>query len=53
MVGDKLTVKFRAVEHFSLINEDDIGIDLVLIRKLNDRNKVVVQAVKQPFLHAG
>ena len=51
VIRDKAAVQSYAVEHFSLIHKDDIGVDLILIGKLHDRYDIVIKAVEQQLLN--
>ena len=53
VIRDKAAVQSYAVEHFSLIHKDDIGVDLILIGKLHDRYDIVIKAVEQQLLNLG
>ena len=53
VIRDKAAVQTYAVEHFSLIHKDDIGVDFILIGKLHDRYDIVIKAVEQQLLNLG
>ncbi len=53
VIRDKAAAQTYAVEHFSLIYKDDIGVDLVLVSELHDRYDIVIKAVEQQLLNLG